>query len=209
MSHDWRMRQLLKQAQAGNEDAARQVALYCFEKYKYRLNKLYSRDPAISLEDMEMTFYEGIQDFVLKADGRGDDFYHIGQRGIWLVMSELRAVHRVMERRAYPQVWDDGEEAEFTDRHMDRTTEDFREHVISVLDAGATVSVIARARLKTRTREALELILSGEVGEPDEIGFNKRLAGRMGISPQRSSQIMDDLEASLWRAQSGYDGDKT
>jgi hypothetical protein len=189
-----RMRILLARAKRGDEDARRDVAMYVFDRYKGRLTSLYSKDPAVSMDDLLATFWEGIFRHVPKADGRGCDFYHIGQRGIWNVLSELRAVNMSMSHRQFP-----ARTQVATDPVMELPDPDaeFVDVLVERVDAEDRVSVMTGITLKTRTQEALDLIRSGACGDPCETGFNQRLAGRMGVSPQRASQIMADLREAL------------
>lgn len=186
---------LVARAQGGDEDAHREVAVFCFNKYRHRLKKLYDPiDPAIGMEDLEMTFFEGIMQAVLIADHRGDPLYHIGQRGFWNVQSEIRAVKRVMARRQH-LVREHETDLDPLDQVPDDTG-DFREIVHDQLEACGMVTIIANADLKDRTRQAAGLIMSGRCGDPRENGFNQRLARQLEVSPQRASQIMADLRKS-------------
>lgn len=200
-----RMLGLIKKAQAGDEDAHREVAIYCFDRYSYRLNNLHSSDPAISMEDLRVTFFEGIWDGVMKADHRGNPLYHIGQRGMWRVKSEIRAIQQVMKKRSMALIghenWEEGMWGDSTRPVIEPVdpAPDFREIVVSRVHADATVRILAHADLKPRTREAFDVILSGAAGDPEEPGFNRRLAGQLGVSPQRASQLVQDLRSELSR----------
>lgn len=188
------MLDLLVAAQNGDHDAQGQVAIYCFKKYQYRLNQVYSKDPAISKDDIESTFFEAIYKAVPGADGRGDDFYHIGQRGVWAVLSEIRAIRGLMKRRTLlPQ----DEEANPILQLRDLEAEFEVDRVVNVLDAVDRVHILARADLRSRERQALEALVGGMAGDPDEPGFNQRLAGAIGVSPQRASQLMASLREKL------------
>lgn len=193
------MKKRLTQAQAGDEDAISEVAIYVFNKYRGRIVQLARQalDPAIALEDMEMTFFEAIMGFVPKADGRGDDFYHIGQRGVWAVQSELRTAQRQTRQRAWARtvMEETGREPEY-ERVQDRCEPDFREIVHGRVDGEELVRVIANAPMSARAAEAVDIILR-EGLDPTEQGFNKDLAGRLGVSPQRTSQIMAGLREGL------------
>jgi len=186
---------LIQRAQEGDEDAHRQVAIFVFEKYRGRLRPLYSQDPAVSLEDMEMTFFEGIWAHVLKADHRGDPLYHIGQRGYWRVQSEVRAAKSLMSKRQPPVVFDGFDEDDHP-RWIETIadpSEDAREVLFRHDEATHRVRAIFDAPISIRAREAVERALSGEAGDPTEPGFNQRLARAMNLSPQRVSQLFNEL----------------
>lgn len=189
------MTRQLWRAQQGDGEAYRQVAMYCFQAYHGKLTHFYSKDPAISFEDLESTFFMGIWDAVAKADTRGNPLYFIGQCGMWKVQSEVRSMRRRMAMVSqFTHVATAGtiDEDENTVEPMD-TEPDFREIVVSRLDDERVVRIIANANLRDRQREAMDIILSGEAGDPSEPGFNKRLAQQMDICPQRASQLTADL----------------
>lgn len=200
MTTEQRMRGLLRQAQAGDEDAHREVALYVFNRFKDRLRRLYSLDPSVSQEDLEMTFFEAIMRHVPLADGRGDDFYHLGQRGFWAAQSEIRAVKAMVSRRVFLRETPD--DMTFEEQiGEDRTAVPACDIVHEQLGAAQTVRVISTAPLRGRAREAIDRILTDQTLNPAEPGFNKALARRMGVSPQRASQILAQV-----RAEVGIDG---
>ncbi len=181
-------------AQQGNEQARGEVAMYCYNTYKGRLTSFFSRDPACSQEDLEATFFLGIWDAVMKADTRGNPLYFIGQCGIWRVQSEVRTIRRRMAGISHFTHIADGttQDDESVIEPVDPAP-DFREIVVSRLDDQRVVHIIANANLRDRQREALDIILAGEAGDPSEPGFNKRLAAKMGVCEQRASQLTGDL----------------
>lgn len=189
------MKRRLKQAQAGDEEATSDVALYVFNKYRSRIVQLarQSLDPAITLEDMEASFFIAILEAVQIADGRGCDFYHIGQRGVWAVQTELRVLQRQMSCRTLHPDWADVPEYE---RVVDRCAEDFCEVVERRVDGELMVEIIANTTLSGPCRQAIDVIVR-EGLDPNELGFNKTLAGHMGVSPQRTSQILKDVREAL------------
>lgn len=189
---------LIRRAQKGDADARRAVALYVFERYKGRVKRLYNQDPAVSLEDMEHTFFEGIWEYTPKADRRGDPLYHIGQRGYWRVQSEVRSAHALMKQRTKALVgahgWDERMwgEGDGIDQHPD-PAEDFSEVLFRNDEARQRLQLIFDAPISLRAREAVERALAGQAGDPSEPGFNQRLAQAMGLSPQRISQLFNEL----------------
>lgn len=188
------MKGLLQKAQQGDEDAHGQVALYVFNKYKDRVKRFFSEDPALSKEDIEVTFFEGIFRHVPLADGRGDDFYHIGQRGVWAVQSEIRAVAAQMGHRVWLRT-PDGESEDPADQ-LDPAS-DFQDVVIAREDDRAVARIITGASLKVRSRQLVDAILDDPALDPREPGFNKAVAEKLGVSQQRASQIMGELRAEL------------
>jgi hypothetical protein len=189
---------LIERAQKdGDTDAQRAVALHCYEKYLMRLKMLFKiSDPAVSYEDLQMTFFEGIMRAVLIVDERGNPLYHIGQRGMWNVGSEIRTVSRQMKHRArLPRVDEDGEprgievEDELALEAFGRADDQ--------MDAEQFVHIITTAPLRTRLRRVVEIVISGAAGDPTEKGFNQRLAGQLQVSPQRASQLMRELRETV------------
>src|SRR5688572_14766028 len=129
MVHDeGNIKSRLAAAQAGDEQATRDVAVYVFNRFKPRLRQFYDPlDPAVSMEDLEMTFFEGILRAIPRADGRGDDLYHIGQRGVWAVQTQLRHVRRIMEKRVTLHPTEPGGDPwnDFVESYEDRTGDVF------------------------------------------------------------------------------------
>lgn len=194
MSEHERMLARLERAKQGDEAAHAEVALYCFNKYKNRIGRIYSLDPAISKEDLEATFFEAIMKMVPKLDHRGNPFYRAGQQGWWAVASELRAIKGMLDRRASVARAGEGD-MDWLERLEDRLQPDFREGVVTQMQSASVIKAITGSSLKGPAQRALALIYSGDVGSPDELGFNKRLAEHMGCSPQRVSQIMNELRS--------------
>jgi hypothetical protein len=186
-------------AQRGDREAQARVALFCYNKYLPRLRRLMSKndDVAMGLEDGEIAFFEGCMRAVVIADGRGDDLYHIGQRGIWAVQSELRAVRKISKTQAgkWAHFRGDGEGDEAADpvaRIPDEGALEAYDRVDDMLAARQRIEVLTTAPLKGRLRQAVDFIMSDEA-DPRETGFNARLAVHMGVSPQRASQVMSEL----------------
>jgi hypothetical protein len=159
---------------------------------------LYSQDPAVALDDMLQTFFEGIWAHVPKADHRGDPLYHIGQRGYWRVQSEVRSAQALMKQRTKaligPHGWDERMwgDGDGIDKHPD-PAEDFSEVLVMQDEATGRLRLILDSPISARAREAVERALAGQAGDPTEPGFNQRLAKAMQLSPQRVSQLMNEL----------------
>jgi hypothetical protein len=185
-------------AQDGDHEAQSRVALYVYEKYLPRARRLAARaiDPVMSVEDIEESFFEAVMRAVMIADGRGCDFYHIGQRGIWAVQSEMRSMRRTsrLDARVWARIQsDDGRDPAYDAPDPD----DAFDRLEEVMDARQRVEVLTTAPLRGRLREAVEVIASGLAGDPREKGFNAKLAMQMKVSPQRASQIMGELREQL------------
>lgn len=191
---------LLPQAQQGDEQAVYDVAMYVFRRWKTRIRGFYSLDPAYDREDIEDAFLEGIlKALPLGVHERPNPLWHLSERGYWNVGSFVRSIRN----RPIP-VQDDIDQNDPVVEQVPDDEEDMRTVVISQLDAGQRViHILANADLRGNTKLAIEAILAGEVGDPTELGFNKRLADYLEVSPQRASQVMAELEAASWRASAG------
>ena len=195
---DERALALLARAQEGDPRAQREVALHCFNRFLPRLRRLATRnaDPAMSVEDLEMVFFEGCMAGALVADHRGDPLYHIGQRGIWAAQSALRTARRITRQQA--SVWAgmaDG--ADPVAAVPDPAAADSYERCEDAIVAAQRVEVLTTAPLKPRLREAVTAIMDGSAGDPREMGFNARLATCLRVSPQRASQVVAELRGML------------
>jgi hypothetical protein len=191
---------ILPRAKDGHYEERTTVTNFCWRRYHYRVERFFSSDPAISVDDLLQTFWEGIWHAVPKVDGRGDPLYHLGQRGVWAVQSEVRQIQAQMKRRARAligadnwneRMWGDGT------KEIADPDSDFEGVLIESLDAHERIRILTHASLKPRSRQALDMILSGQVGDPTEPGFNKRLAEAMGVSEQRASQFMGNIRETF------------
>jgi hypothetical protein len=192
---------LVAKAQDGDAEAQRAVALHCFAKYVARVTRLWHKlqDPAVSLDDAQMTFFEGCMRAVLIIDDRGDPLYHVGQRGIWALQSEIRVMRREMSERARYHVrqGEDGQLENPVDLVQDERASEAYGRVEDQMLALERVHLITTAPLKPRARQAVDIIMKGAAGDPMESGFNKRLADEMGVSPQRASQIVQEIRSQV------------
>lgn len=196
---DERALALLARAQEGDPRAQREVALYCFNRFLPRLRRLATRnaDPAMSVEDLEMVFFEGCMAGALIADHRiGDPLYHIGQRGIWAAQSALRTARRITRMQA--TVWAGMTEGrDPVDEIQDGEAADSYERCEDAIAAAQRIEVLTTAPLKPRLREAVTAIMDGSAGDPREAGFNARLATCLRVSPQRASQVVAELRGMV------------
>lgn len=193
----------LERAKKGDEAAHAEVALYCFNKYKHRIARLYSLDPATDMEDLELTFFEAIMKVIPKLDHRGNPFYHAGQHGWWAVASELRRMKALINNRGQLRPNPEND-TDWLERLENRLEPDFRDSVVTRLVARDSVKVVTGAKLKPPAMKALALIFLDQVGytneegrwislSPGDLGFNKYLAEQMECSPQRVSQLMNEI----------------
>lgn len=205
----------LELAKGGDQQAKREVVEYVFRTYRRRCERFYTIDPAIGRDDIEAAFMEGIIEGLAIIDERGDPLYHLGQRGWWAVSSLVRAAKCRTDKRVWPRGprFEDAEGEWSVEHQADPSVPDVREVVVERADAATLVRIVANASLSSKEREIMDLVLSGEV-DPDEEGFGRVVAERLGISPQRVSQLMAKLEGAFRRAAEGasplprmYDGD--
>jgi hypothetical protein len=186
-------------ARGGDEEARSELALYVYNEFMWRLVDRLSKpdvDPAVCMEDLKSTFFEGILKAIDKVDHRGNPAYFIAQCGIWLVLSELKAVQKLADHRGslpsqegvdpWQQVVDHGSDSAY-DRVLDK---------IAAEQVAERVVMRVECDLGPRHQEAVGLILEHSL-DPGEIGFNKRLAELAGVSPQRMSQVLEDVRGIM------------
>lgn len=164
-------------------NAKQDVALYVFEKWHWRLRKLFCSDPAIGADDLEQVFFQGIFEAVDDAAlDRGDPLYFLSQRGVWRVTSMLSS-SRLLKRGA--------ERAEDRDRiaFVNGNSEDPAELVVRRVGAHEVALEIAAESEGSAMAvfEALfRMAADGEV-------VLKQAADEVGVSPQRVSQIVSRM----------------
>jgi len=188
--HD--VQRLIHAAQTGDKQARNQLVELAHERYRGRVARTFqgSRDPALGLADLEQVFIEGVIAAVAVVDPlRGDPLYHLGQRGIWAVLSALRSAASANDVVVRPVRTDDDDPPVFADSGLD-----FREVIYERLHAQQVVRVVANAPLRSSSRRMLEAMLSGAAGDLSEPGLNQRVATAMGVSPQRASQVRKHLQ---------------
>lgn len=194
---------LLYDAQRGDEAARDKIVAHVFEKYRGRVARTYKsrRDPALSLEDMEQVFQEGIFNSIEAVDHRGDPIYHLGQRGVWAVLSALRKADA--ENEGVVRKWQRPGQEDEPALEPVCPRRAFTDAVHERVDAQEAIRVVVDAPLRSTTRRCLEILLSGRIGDPTEPGANRRMAEELGVSPQRASQIFKNLRDEFELAGAG------
>jgi hypothetical protein len=196
-----RVRALLPEAKQGDEDAVYAVAMYVFKRSKWRIRGFYSTDPAYDREDIEDAFLHGILKAIPEHRPQPDPLLYIAQSGYFSAASMLRKIkpQEYQRRTVSLEAATATADGEIAGLHESTAAdeEDFREIVIDRTSAAQRVVQIRSTALREKPALALEAILTGSVGDPTELGFNKRLAGHLGVSPQRASQVMAELRESV------------
>lgn len=186
------MIRLLTAAQKGDEDATRRVAIYCFEKYKSRIDRFTrssrTSDSATDKDDLHSIFFEAIIGAVQIADvDRGDPLFHIGQRGVWAVKTEIRTIQRMLARRQ--QLYRDMDTAEDPIESLPEPGEAFTEIVERRTDASRAVRTVLQAQMSPTAHKLLDVLMAEQV-DCAEQGWQSRAADLLGVSPQRVSQVV-------------------
>ena len=175
----------LIKAQAGDYGARTDVALYVFDKWKYRAHALFAADRSLDHDDLEQVFFLGILEGVPKADERGNPLFHLSQRGLWRVKSTVKASQlRGMTINE--------DLSEVREGRLHEKSEDHADLVINWVAADQMLINVA-PHLSDRAKDAFMLLINGDLGDPAEPGLNKRLAEAMQVSEQRASQIMNKV----------------
>lgn len=186
----------LGRAKEGCSSATDFICRYVWELYGYRIRKLFSNDTIDDGDDLQQIFWIAVVAHIPKLDHRGDQIYHLGQRGFWRVGSYIRrkkAMDRILSLDA-PYGEDEG--MTLGQRHADPSS-DTEGIVLRQLGGEQQVDMILNLELAPIAQRALDAIMSGEAGDPDEIGFNKNLAAVLKVSPQRASQAMKSLRSAV------------
>lgn len=187
-----RMLDKLRAAQAGDEDAQREVAVWVWENYQARIYNLYSKDPAFSKDDLQQVFFLGIAKAVMKAKLHlGNPFEYIAWVGRNNVLSLIRANKARFD--------------EALDESLHGSCGDFSDIVVERVFAKQAVEVLATVKLTPSAKRMTKILISGAIGDPSEAGFNRRVAKEMDITPQRASQVMASIRKSV---ETTMEGDK-
>lgn len=199
------MLHLLDLAQRGEAEAKRQVCIFIWENYQYRIRKFYSKDTMLDRDDMRQIFWEGVLYGIEKDKGLGDRLYYLSQCAWWAVSSAVREAEKqgaVSRPSLMVRHYADGDEA--TDEPED-TRVDVAALVIERDYANGVVRVLAERVPAGNARRAFLAIMEGKVGDPTAPGANKLLADELGVSPQRASQIMKQLKSIALDAEDDAD----
>lgn len=188
---------LIPRAQERDPVALTELLSYIDQRYGWMIAKLYSSDPMLSREDIYAEFLEGVVGGIpIVSMDIGNPLFHLAQRGLWNAKSAVESAkkYQYLPRRlkevdaSDDEAWNDGEFMP-TDR-TESSTEDI---VVQRHFARHVTHVLSMADLTGNERKAFLLILSGELGDPCEMGWNKKLANALSVSPQRASQITAKL----------------
>jgi hypothetical protein len=189
----------LERAKAGDQRAREDIVMYVWEKYGGKIAYLYSPDPADEREDLHQIFLMGVTDALAKVDHRGNPIWHLAVRGNWAVSRHIRTAKEKARERSLDYEAFEGEGETAVAQLRDESV-DVEGLVLSQIGTGQQVSLIMGANLSPTARRAMEAILNDEAGDPVELGFNKRLADALEVSPQRASQAMESLRKGVDKA---------
>lgn len=181
----------LDEAQSGDEEAKREVAVYCFNRYRGRIAKFDSADPSDSFEDVQQVFFEALITGIDKDKGIGDRLYYVGQYGVWAVRSYVRAMARKMEERdRFFNETEDGEPDPI--EQIPSLDLDFTEVVVHQEEVKERVALL-KANLTPTAHRLVDLILSDDEIDVTQKGWQAEAADKLDISPQRVSQVLGKL----------------
>lgn len=198
MKHSVRVNSELERAKEGHSLAIDFMCRYVWDTYGRRIFSLFSNDVAEDRDDLQQIYWMAVVETIPKLDGRGDPVYHLGQRGFWRVGAHIRrkeAMGRLLSLDA--TISADEDESLTRGSKLEDERVDIEGLVVHQLGSAQQVEMILDIELAPIAQRALDAIMKGEAGDPSEIGFNKQLAGALGVSPQRASQAMQSLRQSV------------
>lgn len=180
----------LRLAQDGDEESQREVAVWVWQNFRSRISNLYSKDPAFSRDDLDQVFFLGVAKAIMKAKlDLGNPFEYIAWVGRNNVLSLIRA-----------------NKARFNDpldEMLHGQDVDFSDVVIERVFARQAIEILATVKLTPSARRMTGLLVSGAVGDPSEVGFNRRIAKEMDVTPQRASQVMASIKRAVETSMEG------
>lgn len=189
----------LDKAMSGISQSVDFVCRYVWDSYGTRIFELYSNDRADDKEDLQQIFWMAVAKHIPKLDERGDLFYHLGQRGFWAVGAHIRrreAMSTLLSLDAPRHREGEDGDATLGDSICDLQA-DVEGMVVHQLGSQQQVDIILGLDLAPTAQRALDAILSGDAGDPLELGFNKKLSETLGVSPQRASQAMASIRKAV------------
>lgn len=190
----------MRAAISGDRDAQYRVAVECLDRGRARRARYFSKDPAVTDDDLDMAFYQGVMNNVVKAKlNVGDPYGFLIQCGLWAVLDKIRqADAQPTMVRLDADSWeehyrpeapsDDDTEAEAVALVYRETV---RKRVQQLLDHEAADENDVKA-LSTQERAWIEATLEGTI-DPTEKGANMQFADLIGVCPQRASQIVNGV----------------
>lgn len=186
---------LVLDAKDGSEQAAAELLAWEWSQWARRVCSLYTHDGAYDRDDLQGLFYEhalrAIPDAVM---GRGSAARFIGQRAYWRVSSEVRAANKhFAEGRRALQGADLSEMTELGAGAVPDGTDE----LVARIDAGQTVHVMLSMNLDDQHPAAARAlhVMARSDRDPREPGYGRWLAGLLGVSPQRVSQLIATIRA--------------
>jgi hypothetical protein len=194
-----RMMATLELAKKGVESAKSEICAYVWERYGFKVSNLFSYDVAEDREDIRQIFWLAVVEHIPKLDHRGNPIWHLAVRGFWQVGAHVRRKRVMVGLLSLDAPIQNGQETTHTSRleMLPDYTKDVEGIVIRQIGSKQQVELMSRLEMPPTARRAFDAILSGEAGDPSEIGFNKSLAAALEVSPQRASQAMQALRGSV------------
>lgn len=187
---------LIPRAKQGDQSALAELVMFLDKRYSWMIAKLYSGDPMLSREDIHSEFLKGILGGVpIVSLEVGNPLFHLAQRGLWEAKSAVESAKKYqLLPQSHGRVQEGQREGEWDGDYLaDRTQIDPADIVVQRHFAQHVTRVLSLADLSGNEKKAFLLILSGQLGDPCEMGWNKTLADALGVSPQRASQITAKL----------------
>lgn len=192
---------LLEEAKAGVSAAQDFICRHVWEKYGYKINGYFSSDSAEDRDDLQQIFWLAVAEAIPKLDNRGNPVWHLAVRGTWKVGAHIRRRDKIAKARQLVSLDAPAKGAEeetwTTGSRLRDEKQDVESFVVQQLGSLQQVELIGELGFSPTAQRALEVILSGEAGDPTEIGFNKNLAAVLGVSPQRASQAMTAIRSTV------------
>lgn len=186
----------LEQAKKGVSSSMDFICRFVWEKYGYKISRLFSNDVAEDREDLQQIFWMAVAEHIPHLDDRGNPVWHLAVRGFWRVGAHIRRKEKMAGLLSLDAPINDEEETSSRGARLRDDTVDVEGLIVQQLGDKQQVDFVLDLNLAPVARRALEAIMSG-VADPTEMGFNKTLAQKIGVSPQRASQAMQLLRGSV------------
>lgn len=200
MKHPLKVTNELDRAKVGSRVAADFICRYVWEQYGGKIINLFSNDSSEDRDDLQQIYWLAVAEQIPKLDERGDPIYHLGQRGFWRVGAHIRRKRAMVHLLSLDAAIVDEDESRTRGAMLSDDRVDVEGIVVHQLGSQQQVEMILDIELAPIAQRALGAIMRGEAGDPAEIGFNKTLAKVLKVSPQRASQAMQSLRASVGSA---------
>lgn len=177
---------LLRRAiQLDDEGARSRVLDYVIKRFRGMISGYFTRDPAYDRSDIESTFILGVvEGMAVVSLSIGNPLNYLAWRGLVRVKSQVGAW-----RKKGQEFVASTEAMEYIPAAMGQEDDEYEVVIEQTAAHQRAVRVLTNHTLQGKAADMLTLIVSGEI-DPLESGANKRLASRLGVSPQRASQLM-------------------